>query len=71
MPPFWFAVAAAAGVYAGVRLIAKGLQIQAEANRRDAHDTTTEAPGARRQPVDLGQLEWDQASGVYKPRTRH
>lgn len=78
MPPVWIAVAAAAGIYAGIRLIAKGIELQASA--RSAEAERSASSGARqdstrdgRHPIDLGALEWDEAQGVYRPRapTQH
>jgi hypothetical protein len=66
MPPFVFALAAAAGFFAASRLIAAMIgqappdQMPAEASSGQA----TASDSAR----DLGQLEWDAAAGVYRPK---
>jgi hypothetical protein len=69
MPPFIALAVAGVAVYAGYRLIAKGLEQAAAANSR-----STEGAGPRPaepvgQPKDLGALEWDPATGVYRPRS--
>lgn len=64
MPPVLIAVAAAAGIYAGLKLIARGLELQAEAAMRRKDEAQAKAAA----PRDLGALEWDEAAGVYRPR---
>jgi hypothetical protein len=66
MPPVVFALAAAVGFYAASRLIAAMIG-QAPPDQMQAGDTAataTASDGAR----DLGQLEWDAAAGVYRPK---
>ena len=70
MPPLIAFALVGAGVYAGYRWLSRELdRATAEARRMD---------GAREQrareetavPKDLGPLEWDAASGVYRPSRR-
>jgi hypothetical protein len=67
MPPVIFALAAAAGFFAAARLISAMIgepppeQMQAGDHPRHA----TAAESAR----DLGKLEFDSQSGVYRPKT--
>lgn len=65
MPPVFFALAAAAGFIAVARLISSMMgdtppdQMQANAPPKQT------APETAR---DLGKLEWDANSGVYRPK---
>ncbi len=67
MPPLMFlAVVGAAGL-AGYRLLsALARQGQAAARKEAARMKRATAPVR-----DLGNLEWDEAAGVYRPRPKH
>lgn len=77
MPPFIALAIAGAGLYAGVKWLAGEWQ-RAAAERRDdgaeCADDPARAPrqrsgfDPRHMPKDLGTLEWDAKTGVYKPR---
>jgi hypothetical protein len=62
MPPQILAFAAiAVGLYAGYRIAVRA----SEAARAERVKVRTPSPG---EPRDLGRLEWDEKSGVYRPR---
>ncbi|OYW57327.1 MAG: hypothetical protein B7Y80_12030 [Hyphomicrobium sp. 32-62-53] len=65
MPPVIFALAAAAGFFAASRVIAS-MMGTATPDAMTAADppAQTAAETAR----NLGHLEWDPASGVYRPK---
>jgi hypothetical protein len=66
MPPVVLALAAAAGFVAAARIVAAIMGPPAPEQMQSAkpHNQTPAADIAR----DLGQLEWDAASGVYRPK---
>ena len=64
MPPVVFALAAAVGFYAASRLIAAMVGQAPPDQRQAANAAATDSDG----PRDLGQLEWDAADGVYRPK---
>lgn len=66
MPQIMIVVAAGFAAYAGYRWFQKQVE---------RSDATTQAARADRQreagagaPKDLGALEWDEASGAYRPK---
>jgi hypothetical protein len=61
MPQLFTAVFAGAALLLGYRLMKRNLTRQAVAVQR----AKTQAGSAR----DLGALIWDEAAGVYRPRT--
>jgi hypothetical protein len=61
MPQFFTAVFAGAALLAGYNWMKRATLRQAEAAQR--------AQTGRQVPRDLGALVWDDASGVYRPRT--
>jgi hypothetical protein len=66
MPPVLLALAAAAWFIAAARVIALVMDGSGQEPRRAEDDRTTRAApsdAAR----DLGRLEWDETTGVYKP----
>ena len=71
MPPFIAIAIAGVGIYAGYKWLTRELQRTASEGEHataDAEMRAADAAGARHSPKDLGTLEWDAASGVYKPR---
>lgn len=66
MPQFALLALAGTALYAGYRVAAK--IIESEAVRAKAAETARRRPDAAGSPKDLGALEWDEASGVYRPR---
>jgi hypothetical protein len=67
MPPVFLAFAAAAGFFAAARLIASMID-SAPPDQMQARDQQAQAT-ASEQARDLGRLEWDAQSGVYRPKT--
>lgn len=65
MPQLILLVAAGAGLYAGYKWISKALAAKAEAMAEDARAQARKAACANAK--DLGALEWDPATGVYRP----
>ncbi len=67
MPPVFFALAAAAGFFAAARAIASmiGAAPPDPIQAGDSHAQATASDSAR----DLGKLEWDATTGVYRPKT--
>ena len=64
MPPLVFlAVLGAAGI-AGYKFLSSFIQ-QHDARKDPRHMSRATAPAR-----DLGSLEWDEASGVYRPSTK-
>lgn len=61
MPPLIVFAIAGIGVYAGYRMVRAALE-QLDSDASDG------ASADLRQPRDLGVLEWDPTSGVYRPR---
>lgn len=69
MPQLIALAIAGAGVYAGARWMARKVAtVMAEMERQQA-EVRRRAAEASGQPRDLGTLELDPKSGVYKPRT--
>lgn len=76
MPPFIAFAIAGVGIYAGLKWVTRELQRAsaerasgpsgAEGNAAHAHGHA--GADARHMPKDLGTLEWDAATGVYRPR---
>jgi hypothetical protein len=57
------------GLYAGYRWASRKVEdLRAEAERRAAADQRRQASDATGRPRDLGTLELDTKSGVYKPK---
>lgn len=69
MPQFIAFAVAGAALYAGYRLIAKGLERAAEEARKTREDMERRAAEAMGTPKDLGTLEWDERAGVYRPKS--
>lgn len=71
MPQLVALMIAGAGLYAGYKWVSKALGRHLEDAQRqtDALRRATEAGGTSA-PKDLGQLEWDAAQRVYKPKSR-
>lgn len=67
MPPFVFALAAAAGIFAASRLIAAVIG-QASPDHMPSGEPSRHAT-ASDSARDLGQLEWDPTAGVYRPKS--
>lgn len=69
MPQVFALVIAGAGLYAGFKWISRVLaDAQQAARQRDADGREAVARGSRG-PKDLGKLEYDPATGVYRPHS--
>lgn len=70
MPPVVLLAVVGAGCYAGYKLFSK-LIAQAQTPSRPAGERAAkEARTAGGSVRDLGELEWDEKSGVYRPKSR-
>lgn len=67
MPPLVFLAVVGAGCYAGYKLFAKLIEQAATPSRDETESIRGEARAAAGGVRDLGELEWDEKSGVYKP----
>lgn len=67
MPQLIALMVAGAGLYAGYKWVARQLTQAAEDAARAREDLAKRAAEAAGAPKDLGALEWDEKSGVYKP----
>ncbi len=65
MPPFLPVILAGAAMYGAFKWAQRQVLQHAEQAARAAEEMRRRATGA---PRDLGTLEFDAASGVYKPR---
>jgi hypothetical protein len=70
MPPFIALVLAGAGLYAGYKLMTKLVEQAQRESPAEVDRRRRETAAAKGGPKDLGELEWDSASGAYKPRKR-
>ncbi len=68
MPQVFALALIGAGAIAGYRWIARQLDAVTHAANQAEADFRRAADYAAGQPKDLGQLEWDAVSGVYRPR---
>ncbi len=68
MPPLIFLAVVGAGCYAGYRLFSKLIAQAQTPNRSETDRIRREARAAAGATRDLGELEWDETAGVYKPR---
>lgn len=65
MPQLMIAAVLGAGLYAGARFVARVAQKMADEARRTQDDLVRQATGAVEK--NLGNLEYDPATGVYRP----
>lgn len=68
MPPVLLALAAAAGLFATAKVVAKILNVPPETPMDAGSGMGAPDASASRVARDLGRLEWDEAAGVYRPR---
>lgn len=69
MPQVVAAVLIGAGIAAGVKWVMKEMARAAEATRL-AHEELQRRATVSSAPKDLGSLEWDAKSGVYRPASK-
>jgi hypothetical protein len=70
MPQVIALVVAGAGLYAGFKWISRVLSDTQDALARTEAEVQRREAGVRGTPKDLGTLEYDAQSGVYRPRTK-
>jgi hypothetical protein len=70
MPQLIAVFVAGAGIYAGLKWLSKVLEQQARMAARHAEELRQRSAEKGRVPKDLGTLEYDPESGVYRPRTK-
>jgi len=69
MPPLVFLAVVGAGCYAGYKLYSKLIEQAQMPSRSDRERARAETRGGTVGTTrDLGELEWDEKAGVYKPR---
>nr|PZN87112.1 MAG: hypothetical protein DIU57_03195 [Pseudomonadota bacterium] len=67
MPQLIALVLAGVGLYAGYRWISREIARALADAREEQEELRNQALNGRRMPKDLGNLEWDEAAGVYRP----
>jgi hypothetical protein len=70
MPHVVAVVLIGAGVFAGMKWLAKEMTRAAGEAARSAHEQMTRRNPLQSVPKDLGTLEWDADAGVYRPSER-
>ncbi len=70
MPPFIILAAAGVGLYAGYKLFSKLIAQAQTESPSEVERRRRETAAAKGAPKDLGELEWDEKAGAYKPRQR-
>ncbi len=68
MPPLVLLAIAGVGFYAGYKLFAKLIEQARTPSRAEVERIRREARAATGSTRNLGELEWDEKSGVYRPR---
>ena len=68
MPPLVFIAIVGAGCYAGFKLFSKLIEQAQTPSRSETERVRREARAATGTTRNLGELEWDEKAGVYKPR---
>jgi hypothetical protein len=69
MPQLIVVALAGAGIYAGFRWVSREFRRALEAAEKTP-DEVAQRAGERLMPKDLGTLEWDAETGVYRPSRR-
>ncbi|MBN8911328.1 MAG: hypothetical protein J0H65_04560 [Rhizobiales bacterium] len=70
MPQVLALIAAGAGLYAGYKWVSRTLQAAQKTARVREGDLREAMARAKGEPKDLGALERDPATGVYRPRSK-
>ena len=68
MPPLILLALVGGGCYAGFKLFSKLVEQAATPSRSETERVRREAQARAGGTRDLGELEWDEKSGVYKPK---
>ena len=69
MPPLVLLAIAGVGCYAGYKLFAKLIEQAQTPSREEVERIRREARAATGSTRNLGELEWDEKTGVYRPRS--
>ena len=69
MPPLILLAVVGAGCYAGFKLFSKFVELAATPSRTETERVRREARASTGTTRDLGELEWDEKAGVYKPKS--
>lgn len=67
MPQVIALVLAGAGLYAGYRWVSREVRRALAAAEEAQEELRTQAAKVSGMPKDLGSLEWDEETGVYRP----
>ncbi len=67
MPQVIALVLAGAGLYAGYRWVSREVRRALAAAEEAQEELRTRAAKVSGMPKDLGSLEWDEETGVYRP----
>ena len=70
MPPLILLALVGAGCYAGFKLFSKLVEQAATPSPSETERVRREARAATGTTRDLGELEWDETAGVYKPKSK-
>ncbi len=70
MPPFIILAVAGVGLYAGYKFLSKLVAQAQTESPSEVKRRRRETAAAMGNPKDLGELEWDETVGAYKPRQR-
>ncbi|MGE8944267.1 hypothetical protein ACO2I3_20380 [Leptospira interrogans] len=68
MPQVIALAIAGAGLFAGYKWLSR--EVRRALDRMEAEEELQRAPAKAAMPKDLGALEWDQETGVYRPIRR-
>ena len=69
MPQLLLLMAAGAGLYAGYKWISREVaRATAAADRANEAVRRAAQSGGSASPKDLGELEWDDKAGLYRPK---
>jgi hypothetical protein len=68
MPPLILLALVGSGCYAGYKLFSKLVEQAQTPSRDETERVRREARAATGTTRNLGELEWDEKSGVYRPR---
>ncbi|MEQ1653232.1 MAG: hypothetical protein ABL897_12145 [Hyphomicrobium sp.] len=69
MPPLVLLAIAGAGCYAGYKFFSKLIAQAQTQSPSETERIRREARAAAGRTRDLGELEWDETAGVYKPKS--
>jgi hypothetical protein len=69
MPPLIFLAVIGAGCFAGFKLFTKLIEQAQTPSRSDRDRVRRDMRATAGTTRDLGELEWDEQAGVYKPRS--